>query len=58
MTKPTHVNVELDAKANEILAASAIRNRRSKRKEAQARLIDHLNRFDELGMGVKDKEKS
>lgn len=58
MTKPTHVNVVLDGKSNEMLEASAKRNNRSKRKEAQARLIDHLSRFDEMGMGLKGKEKS
>lgn len=58
MTKPTHVNVVLDGKTNEMLEASAKRNNRSKRKEAQARLIDHLSRFDEMGMGLKGKDKS
>lgn len=57
MTKPTHVNVVLDGKTNKLLEASAKRNNRSKRKEAQARLIDHLNRFDEMGMGLKKEEK-
>lgn len=58
MTKPTHVNVVLDGKSNEMLEASAKRNNRSKRKEAQARLVDHLSRFDEMGMGLKGKEKA
>lgn len=49
MSKPTHVNVELDANANRILNESAKRNNRSKRKEAQARLKDHLERFEDMG---------
>jgi hypothetical protein len=52
MTQPTHVNIILDAKTNKTLAVSATRNGRSKRKEAQVRLIDHLARFDEMGMGM------
>ena len=53
----THVNIELDAKSNNSLEASAERNDRSKRKEAQVRLIDHLHRFDEMGMGLIGKNK-
>lgn len=57
MPKPTHVNIELDAQTNEILNASAKRNNRSKRKEAQVRLVDHLHRFDDMGMALKTHKK-
>ena len=57
MSKATHVNIILDAKTNKTLDESAIRNGRTKRKEAQVRLTDHLNRFDNLWMGVKGIEK-
>mgnify|MGYP003643319629 CR=1 FL=1 len=53
----THVNVILDAKTNKTLNESAKRNGRSKRREAEIRLIDHLNRFDEMGMGTKGRNK-
>ena len=58
MPQPTHVNIMLDAKTNNTLDASAKRNGRSKRKEAEVRLIDHLERFDEMGMGVKGRDKT
>ena len=58
MAKPTHVNIELDALTNDTLTASAKRNNRSKRKEAQVRLIDHLRRFDEFGMAPKAAKKT
>lgn len=56
----THVNVILDETANKTLNDSAKRNDRSKRKEAQVRLVDHLKRFDDMGMGLigKNKEKT
>lgn len=56
--KPTHVNVKLDAEFNELLTKSALKNERSKRKEAQARLKDHLNRFEDMGMGIIGTDKS
>ena len=49
MGRSTHVNVVLNADANKVLEDSALRNDRSKRKEAQVRLIDHLTRFDCTG---------
>lgn len=58
MSQPTHVNIELNADANKVLEDSALRNNRSKRKEAQVRLIDHLSRFDEMGMGLKGRNNN
>ena len=47
MSQPTHVNIILDSDSNGVLTESALKNERSKRKEAQARLLDHLKRFPE-----------
>ncbi|MCL1064284.1 TraY domain-containing protein [Shewanella benthica] len=58
MPNSTHVNIILDAKSNQTLKKSAQRNNRSKRKEAQVRLIDHLSRFDEMGMGLKGQQEN
>jgi len=58
MPQSTHVNIMIDAKTNKTLNESAKRNGRSKRKEAEVRLIDHLTRFDEMGMGTKGKDKT
>ncbi|MCJ8344929.1 TraY domain-containing protein [bacterium] len=58
MRQPTHVNIVLNADANKVLKDSARRNNRSKRKEAQVRLIDHLSRFDEMGMGLKEQAEN
>ncbi|MCU8058041.1 TraY domain-containing protein [Shewanella sp. SM34] len=56
-TKPSQVNVKIDARSNEILTRSAKENKRSKRSEASLRLSDHLNRFEDLGMALKDSKR-
>ena len=44
---PTHVNLKLNGKCNEVLTKSAIKNNRTKRAEAAIRLKHHLENFDQ-----------
>ncbi len=44
--KTISVNLEMDSVTNEIITLSAIKNKRSKRQEAAARLKDHTARYD------------
>ena len=53
----THVNVELDAKANKALELSAKNNKRSKRQEASVILEHALNNFNGIGLKLKGKNK-
>ena len=57
MPKVTHINVILSELENKVLTESARRNKRSKSKEAQARISDHLRRFEEAGF-VEKKVKA
>lgn len=57
-TKPSSLNLPLDAETNQLLTIAAEKAGRSKRKEVAMRLKDHLLRFESiLAVGdVKDKE--
>ena len=49
MPKVTHINVKLSEHENKVLTESARKNDRSKSREAQARIVDHLRRFEDAG---------
>lgn len=54
-SKPTHINVQLNADSNRQLEESCAHNYRSKRKEAGLRLKDHLKRFGKNWHQAADK---
>lgn len=42
------INVEMDARTNQLLTESALKSKRSKRKELILRVSDHLERFESI----------